>query len=88
VHLLVRLDPSVSLSRLVGAAKGVSAHCATHVLAERFFRWQHGYAAFSVSRDDIAATASYIEQQKRRHASYSLIDTFELRDDSDEPPAG
>ena len=88
VHLLVRLDPSVSISTLVGAAKGTSAHYATHVLTgQRFFRWQAGYAAFSVGHDDIAATVSYIEQQKVRHASYSVIDTCELPDESDEPLA-
>jgi len=43
VHLLVQLQPAVSVAELVGAAKGASSHAMNRRLAPGAdFRWQHG----------------------------------------------
>jgi putative transposase len=72
VHLLVNYPPSVSLSRLVGSLKGVSARrlrqeCPTHVrkyLSGEHF-WSPSYFAGSCGGAPLAVVTEYIENQKR-----------------------
>jgi putative transposase len=82
VHLLVQLQPAVSVAELVGAAKGASSHAMTHRLAPRAaFRWQHGYAVFSVSATDLSDVARYVADQKRHHEAHATDPALEPADD-------
>ena len=82
VHLLVQLQPAVSVAELVGAAKGSSSHAMNHRLAPgEAFRWQHGYGAFSVSADDLTAVASYVVDQSQRHQAHATDPALEPTDD-------
>jgi putative transposase len=67
VHMLVRVPATAVLSEVVGQIKGASSHFATQVLG-RPFRWQGGYAAFSVSRTAVPRVRDYVLNQKERHA--------------------
>jgi putative transposase len=70
VHILVRLDPTVPLARLVGEMKGASSHAMNHRIAPGGdFRWQGGYSAFSVGPRGLTRVAAYIRAQKERHSS-------------------
>ena len=66
VHLLVRLPATTVLADVVGRIKGASSHFATHALG-RDFRWQGGYAAYSVSRAGVPRVREYVLNQKVRH---------------------
>jgi REP element-mobilizing transposase RayT len=70
IHVLTSLHPAVTLARLVAELKGASSHACTHRLAPATpFAWQAGYAAFSISSDDVAPVERYIRDQKKHHDS-------------------
>jgi putative transposase len=82
VHLLARLHPSIAVAHLVAEVKGFSSHAVTYGLATgSHFRWQKGYGAFSVSRDDLPAVESYVRNQKRHHEIQAIEPGLELIDD-------
>ena len=82
VHLLVQLQPAVSVAELVGAAKGASSHAMNNRLApDTTFRWQHGYGAFSVSASDLSAVTRYVVDQKQRHEAHATNPALEPSDD-------
>ena len=74
VHLLLAPPPTVSISFLVQQLKGVSSHFVnTHTPCEGAFKWRGSFAAFSVSRWDVAKIATYIRRQKEHHAAGSIV---------------
>ena len=78
VHLLARLPATLAVADLVKRMKGASAHLATHEIAsDRFFKWQGGYAAFSVGQSQVAAIRDYITHQKEHHRTGFLIPEWE-----------
>lgn len=79
VHMLVRMPSTVSVAQLVKQLKGASSHLVTHeVQPGEFFKWQGGYAAFSVSRWDVPKIRGYIRRQKEHHGNATTRATFEL----------
>jgi putative transposase len=77
VHVLVRLSQTVSLARLAGVLKGTSSSVARSMEPDRPFRWQRGYAAFSVSPEDVPEVEAYIHNQKSHHAGGALLPAIE-----------
>jgi REP-associated tyrosine transposase len=78
VHLLVRLNPAVSVADVVKGVKGSSSHLATHMIEPaEFFKWQGGYGAFTLARADVPAVVAYIERQKEHHAVGNLQEEWE-----------
>ncbi len=78
VHLLLRLPATLSLSELLKQLKGTSAHLVTHQLAPgAFFKWQGGYAAFSVSPRHLRQVADYIANQRHHHRTDTLLPALE-----------
>ncbi len=79
VHLLVRLPATLAVADLVKHIKGASAHLiAQRTHADHFFKWQGGYAAFSVSVGHLSRVTRYIANQREHHASNTLIPALEL----------
>ncbi len=73
VHLLVSLAPAVSVSNLVKDVKGTSSYLMTHEFVRgEPFRWQIGYGAFSLRRDDVPIVRRYVMDQKEHHARGTL----------------
>jgi putative transposase len=78
VHLLVSLTPALSVAKLVKDVKGSSSHLVTHMLAqETQFRWQAGYGAFSLRRDDVPVVRHYVGRQREHHASNTIEPSWE-----------
>ncbi len=78
IHLLIQLPPALSVADLARRAKGSSAHLATHTLAAgRFFKWQPGYGAVSVSPRHLAQITHYIANQRQHHTANSLLPLLE-----------
>jgi putative transposase len=68
VHILIRLTPSKALSDLVRAIKANSSHWLNErKLGKGRFRWQDGYAAFSVSESQSDRVIAYIKRQREHH---------------------
>ncbi len=76
VHVLFWLHPMISLTRAFRAMKSASA---IELVRENDlpFRWQHGFAAFSVSRPAIPIATSYVLNQRLIHAQRRSIDRYE-----------
>jgi putative transposase len=68
VHILLGLNPSISVSDTVHEVKRSST---LYINRERLcverFSWQEGYGAFSYSRSQISDIYSYIENQEETH---------------------
>ncbi len=80
VHLLVRLHPAVAIATLIKEVKGTSSHLVTHELTpDEFFKWQGGYGAFTIRKEDVLRLKTYIENQEFHHAEGSLQVHWEPR---------
>ena len=78
VHLLVQLPATIAVADLIKQVKGASAHLATHEVApDKFFKWQGGYAAFSVGQSQLTVIRAYIAHQKEHHRDETLIPEWE-----------
>jgi REP element-mobilizing transposase RayT len=78
VHLLIRQPATIGLAELMKRIKGVSAHLATHEVSPgEFFKWQGGYAAFSVSPRHLRQVSDYIANQGQYHLSGTLLPMLE-----------
>ena len=78
VHLLVRLKPDMSVSKIVQAIKANSSKW-IHERPDfpRDFAWQVGYGAFTVSESKARSVYRYIQRQEEHHHKASYED--ELR---------
>jgi putative transposase len=79
VHLLTGFSANVAISELVKQIKGSSSHCVTNqIQPNEFFKWQGGYAAFSVNHQNLGAIATYIQNQTTHHQQKNLIPNWEI----------
>jgi len=78
VHLLLKMPSTVTIGFLMQQLKGVSSHFANHQLdLAATLKWRGSYAAFSVSRWDVAKVAAYIAHQKEHHRQNDTIISLE-----------
>ena len=66
VHMLLRIPATLAVADLVSRIKGGSSHFAAQVLG-RDFKWQGGYAAYSISPSVLPRVREYVLNQKQRH---------------------
>lgn len=78
VHILAGITTTISIAKLVGAMKGSSAYLIAHrVTPGTFFKWQHSYGAFTVSKRAVPIVRRYILNQKIHHAKGKLLPEYE-----------
>ena len=68
VHLAVRLPTRTSIAQLAQQIKSASSKLTSELNPQTFFRWQEGYAVFSLSSKDLPGVIAYIKNQERHHA--------------------
>jgi putative transposase len=77
VHLLFGMRPTQSISDLMRDIKGDSS---LWINENKFvagkFSWQEGFGAFSYSKSQISAVASYIENQELHHRKKSFTEEY------------
>ena len=82
VHLLTSFLPKLTISYLVGQAKGSSSHLIAHEIKHNdFFKWQGGYGVFTVSKSNLDRVAEYIKNQVIHHQNKQLIPDWEILDE-------
>jgi putative transposase len=90
VHILVGIEPSISISDLVRDIKNNSSR---FINEQKWipgkFQWQEGYGAFSYSKSQRNTVISYIENQESHHKKASfkeeylcLLEDFEINFDN------
>jgi len=83
IHCLARLAPKQNPAKFVKYLKGSSSHFLNHAVdghginSVALFRWQPGYAAFSVSEKDLPAVRNYIRRQKEHHRGKKVVEEWE-----------
>ncbi len=77
LHILFGMRPTQSLSDLMRDIKGDSS---LWINENKFvngrFSWQEGYGAFSYSKSQISAVATYIENQELHHKKKTFIEEY------------
>ena len=82
VHLAIKLPAVVDYARFMNQIKGVSSHFVHDQLPEHEgFKWQSGYAAYSVDPERLDVVISYINRQKEHHADQTLHPEWEETDE-------
>jgi putative transposase len=76
VHLAISIEPTITISELVGQLKGASSHEINHSNATRdkFLQWQTGYGVVSFGTKDLPWVVDYIRNQKQHHAKRTIYD--------------
>lgn len=83
LHALVAYKPTHTVSRIINDIKGESSNWINmnNILKLDFnFRWQPGYAAFSVSPKAVKNVRAYILNQEEHHRKFSFDEEIENLD--------
>jgi REP element-mobilizing transposase RayT len=77
LHMLWESPPTSSLSDAMRLVKTNSSRWVHETWGlQKPFGWQAGFAAFSVSRSNVAAVANYIEAQEAHHRKRTFQEEF------------
>ena len=77
VHLLLGMNPAISISYLVmELKKSTSRFININRLTRGKFDWQDGYGAFSCSRDELDNVYNYIARQKDHHRTKTFREEY------------
>jgi REP element-mobilizing transposase RayT len=91
LHLYLDCPPTLAVADLVQALKAGSTKWIHHTFAHRReFRWQEGYAAFSVTRSSDTVLQDYIRNQEVHHREQTFVAEYVtlLREHGWEPDPG
>jgi len=79
VHLLINVNPVISVSKLIKEIKGYSSFTVANIIRPNsYFKWQAGYGAISVSPGSLSTIIKYITNQKVHHREDSIRSKWEL----------
>lgn len=94
VHLLVKYGRTISFAKFMNHVKGTSsAFLNTNAAeirgdSEKLFRWQNGYAVFSIGKNQAPSVIEYVENQKLHHEQTTVRLAWEPPDDLPDKPDG
>ncbi len=72
VHLLIELSTNCSVAKVMSILKANSSRWIHEDIGMRYFEWQRGYAAFSVSQLMRPTVEKYIARQEEHHKRKSF----------------
>ena len=77
VHVLLSLPATLSVAKAMQLLKGNSSKWMRETFPNmRFFAWQEGYGAFTISMSGVEATTAYIQRQAEHHRTRSFREEF------------
>jgi putative transposase len=76
-HVLLSINPAISISKSLQLIKTASSAWMSDVTGKNF-KWQEGYAAFSVSLSNLSAVKSYIDNQEEHHRKFDFATEWKL----------
>lgn len=83
VHLVAAIRPTIAVSAFMRAVKTGSCAAVRDQFGRDAFRWQRGYAAFTVAPHDMRRVLDYVAEQKKRHATGKIWSAYERTTDGD-----
>jgi REP element-mobilizing transposase RayT len=78
VHALLILPASLAVSQAMKVLKGASSKWFNEEYPDSHFRWQEGFAAFSVSPSQVDSVVRYIKAQSTHHARRDFREEYRL----------
>jgi REP element-mobilizing transposase RayT len=76
-HVLVGIDPNISVSKLTGEFKANSSRWINEQkMIPGKFEWQDGFGAFSYSKSQLDTVVKYILNQKERHRKITFQEEY------------
>ena len=77
VHGLILMPADMSVAEMMRDWKSLSSKWVHETFpAEAGFAWQEGYAAFTVSRSNVAKVANYIQHQAEHHQKMTFEEEY------------
>jgi REP element-mobilizing transposase RayT len=77
VHILIGLNPSISISNTVQEIKRSSSlFINREKLCKGKFAWQEGYGGYTYSRSQLKNVYNYIENQQKHHEKKTFKDEY------------
>ncbi|MEM9556655.1 MAG: IS200/IS605 family transposase [Acidobacteriota bacterium] len=76
LHCLVKCPPSLAMSSMLRAIKSDSSAWVSRRHPDRFFAWQRGYGAFTVSASQVEVVRRYIRNQEAHHGQWSFEEEY------------
>lgn len=76
VHLLVGLKATHCLADVLREVKSVSSRWVHEEIGIKYFSWQEGYGAFTVSSTQVGVLVDYIARQDEHHRTKSFQDEY------------
>ena len=84
IHLVIRLHPTVSISKLAQRVKGGSSRFINeHFAVDEPFRWQERYGCFSFDASDLKTVVEYVRNQKQHHRTETVEPDWEQTEEED-----
>jgi len=77
VHVVADLPATISVAEFARQLKGASSAVANDKLGRGAFKWQGGYAAFTMREVDVPTVEAYVRGQPEHHAAGKLISEIE-----------
>ena len=84
LHLAISIEPTVTISTLVGQLKGGSAFDLNKVARMKRIEWQRGYGVVSFGRLNLPWVVRNINNQQEHHGRGTQIDRLERYNEFDE----
>jgi REP element-mobilizing transposase RayT len=77
IHALVMAPPALALSEIAKYIKGDSSRWIHEEFPDlRFFGWQDGYGAFTVSKSNVPSVVKYIQDQREHHKTQTFQEEY------------
>jgi putative transposase len=88
VHIVVTIQPTLTISEFIGQLKGGSSHDVNQTmgLRQKMLEWQAGYGVVSFGTRDLPWVVEYVRNQREHHARGTIHERLE-RITEDEPLA-
>ncbi len=78
VHILLKAEPHLQTSDLIGKMKGASAHAMNRSFGMGALKWQRGYGIVTFAAKNLPALVHYVRNQKEHHGKSTSNPTLEL----------
>ncbi len=77
IHILTGISPTIAVSDMVRLIKSNSSKWFNeHFQSRHKFRWQTGYAGFTVSQSQQEVVQRYVRNQREHHRTMSFSDEY------------
>jgi putative transposase len=88
VHLVVDIEPFLTLSKWLGQIKGGSSHDINKQHGRTMLDWQRGYGIVSFGKRNLPWVLDYVRNQRAHHAKGTTQSRLEECPMDDEEPEG